>query len=335
MLRWTRRALGGALLAGLLAAAAGPAMADNARTVRLLVGFPAGGGSDAIARLLADPLKDALGAPVIVENKPGAGGQLAAQALKAAAPDGSTWFLSHDHTISILPLVVKNPGYEPAKDFVPVAGFASFVNAFAVSGGTPAKGLNDYVAWIRSAGGGKGEGKPGGAFGAVGVPAPASVPEFLVKVLAAKYQLDLVAAPYRGSAPMIGDMLGNQIAAGIGSVPDFIEQHRNGRLRVVAVLGGARQAALPDVPTLAELGVGGFEDLPYYAFFAPAATPKAELDRFAAALARAIAVPAVKDRLGAMGLTVEFMSGPQLAAREQAYAQTWARIIKASGFQPQ
>lgn len=334
MLRWTRRALGGALLArvqagvlaGVLAAAAGPAMADNGRTVRLLVGFPAGGGSDAIARLLAEPLKDALGAPVIVENKPGAGGQLAAQALKAAAPDASTWFLSHDHTISILPLVVKNPGYEPAKDFVPAAGFASFVNAFAVSGGTPAKAMAEYVAWVKAAGGGK---------GAVGVPAPASVPEFLVQVLAAKYRLDLVAAPYRGSAPMIGDMLGNQIAAGIGSVPDFIEQHRAGKLRVVAVLGGARQAALPEVPTLAELGVAGFEDLPYYAFFAPAGTPKAELDRFSAALAQAIALPAVKERLTAMGLAVEFMTGPQLAAREQAYAQTWARIIKASGFQPQ
>ncbi len=326
MLRWNRRSSAGALLASVLLAVAGTAMADAGKPLRLLVGFPAGGGSDAIARLLADPLKDALGAPVIVENKPGAGGQLAAQALKAAAPDGSTWFLSHDHTISILPLVVRNPGYEPAKDFVPVAGFASFVNAFAVSGATPARSMAEYAAWVKGA---------GRVSGAVGVPAPASVPEFLVQVLAAKYQLDLVAAPYRGSAPMIGDMLGKQIAAGIGSVPDFIEQHRSGKLRVVAVLGGARQAALPEVPTLSELGVAGFEDLPYYAVFAPAGTPQGELDRFSAALARAIAIPAVKERLAAMGLTVEFMTGTQLAAREQAYAQTWARIIKASGFQPQ
>jgi len=326
MLRWNRRSAAGALLASVLMAVAGTATADAGKPLRLLVGFPAGGGSDAIARLLADPLKDALGAPVIVENKPGAGGQLAAQALKAAAPDGSTWFLSHDHTISILPLVVRNPGYEPAKDFVPVAGFASFVNAFAVSGATPARSMAEYAAWVKGA---------GRASGAVGVPAPASVPEFLVQVLAAKYQLDLVAAPYRGSAPMIGDMLGKQIAAGIGSVPDFIEQHRSGKLRVVAVLGGARQAALPEVPTLSELGVAGFDDLPYYAVFAPAGTPQGELDRFSAALARAIAIPAVKERLAAMGLTVEFMTGAQLAAREQAYAQTWARIIKASGFQPQ
>lgn len=314
-----------ALAALLMAAAAATAQADG-RPVRILVGFPAGGGTDAIARVLAEKLKDELAAPVIVENKPGAGGQLAAQALKAAPADGTTFFISHDHTISILPLVVKQPGFDPAHDFVPVAGFASFVNAFAVSGGTPAKAMNEYVAWIKGAGGGK---------GTVGVPAPASVPEFLVGVIGRKYQLDLVAAPYRGSAPMIQDMLGNQIAAGVGSIPDLIENHRNGKVRVVAVLGGARQAAMPDVPTFAELGVAGFEDVPYYAFFAPAGTPKASLDAFSAALSKVIARPDVRERLTAMGLTVEFMSSLQLATRERAYSQTWAKIIKDSGFQPQ
>ena len=243
--------------------------------MKILVGFPAGGGTDAIARTLAEKLKDELGVTVIVENKPGAGGQLAAQALKAAAADGSTFFISHDHTISVLPLVAKAPGFDPAKDFTPVAGFASFVNAFAVSPGTPAKSLADYVAWVKGAGQGK---------GVVGVPAPASTPEFMVKLLGGQYQLDLVPAPYRGSAPMLGDMLGNQINAGIGSVPDFIENHKAGRIRMVAVGGSKRQATLPEVPTLAELGIAGFEDLPYYGFFAPAGTPKAALDNFAAAL---------------------------------------------------
>ena len=127
------------------------------------------------------------------------------------------------------------------------------------------------MAWVKAPGGGK---------GAVGIPAPASVPEFLVKVVGEKFKLDLVAAPYRGSAPMMADMLGNQIAAGVGSIPDFIENHR----RQAARGGGdgrARQAALPDVPTLAEPGVAGFEELPYYGLFAPAGTPKAALDPFA------------------------------------------------------
>jgi len=294
--------------------------------VHLLVGFPAGGGTDAIARILADKLKDQLGTPVLVENKAGAGGQIAAQALKAAAPDGATFFLSHDHTISILPLVVKNPGYDSAKDFVPVAGFATFVNALAVSGGTPAKSVSEYVAWVKSQGGGK---------GTVGVPAPASTPEFLVKVIGQKYGLDLQSAPYRGSAPMMGDMLGNQIAAGTGSVPDFIENHKAGKIRVVAVLGTKRQAALPDVPTFAELGLAGFEDMPYYGIFAPAGTPKAALDKFSDALAKVVALPEVKDRLTAMGLTVGFMTQAQLATREQAYTKVWAKLIKDSGFQAQ
>jgi tripartite-type tricarboxylate transporter receptor subunit TctC len=294
--------------------------------LRIMVGFPPGGGTDAIARILADKLKDPLGMAVVVENKAGAGGQLAAQALKAAAPDGLTLFMSHDHTISILPQVVKAPGFDPAKDFVPVAGFASFVNAVALSGGTPAKSLNEYVAWVKAQGAGK---------GTVGVPAPASTPEFLVKVVGQKYGLDLQAAPYRGSAPMMADMLGNQIAAGLGSVPDFIENHKAGKIRVVAVLGGARQATLPDVPTLTELGLPGFEDLPYYGFFAPAGTPTAVLDKFADALAKVLVQPDVKERLTAMGLTVGFMTRQQLGAREQAYTQVWAKLIKASGFQAQ
>jgi tripartite-type tricarboxylate transporter receptor subunit TctC len=295
-------------------------------TVKLLVGFPPGGGTDAIARTLADKLKDQLGTTVIVENKAGAGGQIAAQALKAAPADGSTLFLSHDHTISILPLVTKNPGFDPARDFVAVGGFATFVNALAVSGGTPAKSLSEYVSWVRNQGAGK---------GTVGVPAPASVPEFLVKVIGQKYQLDLQSAPYRGSAPMMGDMLGNQIAAGTGSVPDFIENHKAGKIRVVAVMGSTRQATLPDVPTFAELGLAGFEDLPYYGLFAPAGTPPATIDRISAALAKVVAMPEVRDRLTAMGLTVAYMTGPQLASREQAYSQTWSRIIKFSGFVPQ
>jgi tripartite-type tricarboxylate transporter receptor subunit TctC len=309
----------------LAALAGGTSWAQSGKTVRILVGFPAGGGTDAIARVLAEKLKDELGTSVVVENRPGAGGQIAAQALKSAAPDGTTFFISHDHTITILPLVMRNPGFEPAKDFVPVAGFATFVNAFAVSGGTPAKNFDDYVAWVKTQ----------GSKGAVGIPAPASVPEFLVKVIGEKYKLDLASAPYRGSAPMMNDMLANQIAAGVGSVPDFIENHKAGKLRVVAVLGDKRQAALPDVPTFAEIGLAGFEDVPYYGFFAPAGTPKEALDKFSIALAKVITLPEVRDKLTGWGLAVGLMPQPQLAARERAYAQTWAQIIKKSGFQPQ
>jgi tripartite-type tricarboxylate transporter receptor subunit TctC len=311
-------AVGTLLTAGLAQAQTGP--------VKLMVGFPAGGGTDAIARILADKLKDQLGVSVVVENKAGAGGQIAAQALKAATPDGNTLFLSHDHTITILPMVVKNPGYDSSKDFLPVAGFATFVNGLAVSGGTPAKSMADYVAWVQKQGAGK---------DTVGVPAPASVPEFLVKVIGQKYKLDLQAAPYRGSAPMMADMLGNQIHAGIGSVPDFIENQKAGKIHMVAVMGKQRQAALPDVPTFTELGLTGFEDLPYYGIFAPKGTPQTTIDKLSAAVAKVVALPDVRERLTVMGLTVGYMTPAQLASREQAYAKTWARIIAESGFKAQ
>jgi tripartite-type tricarboxylate transporter receptor subunit TctC len=309
----------------LLGGAATPLVTATGRSIRLLVGFPPGGGTDAIARLLAERLSLPLGAAVIVENRAGAGGQLAAQALKSAAPDGSTLLLSHDHTISILPLTVRDPGFDPARDFVPVAGFATFANAFAVSGAAPVRSFDAYLAWSRH----------GGGKGSVGVPAPASVPEFLVRAIGRKHRLDLEPAPYRGSAPMVADMIGGQIAAGVGSVPDLIEQHRAGRIHILAVIGTARQRVLPAVPTFAELGLAGFEELPYYGVFAPAGTPAATLEAFAAALARVLAAPDLQERLAAMGLAVGFMTGAHLAERERAYAKAWAREIAATGFRPQ
>ncbi|MEJ7929564.1 Bug family tripartite tricarboxylate transporter substrate binding protein [Ramlibacter sp. AN1015] len=304
--------------------AGAPAWSQSGAPIRLLVGFPPGGGTDAIARTLADKLKEQLGVPVVVENRAGAGGQLAAQALKAAAADGHTFFISHDHSISILPLVTRNPGFDPATDFVPVAGFATFANALALSGGTPAKTFPEYVQHVRATGGKD----------TIGVPAPASIPELLVGLIKDKYAIDVQAAPYRGSAPMVADMLGNQIKAGIGSVPDFIENHRAGKLRIVAVIGDKRQPLLPQVPTFAEMGLPNLDDLPYYGVFAPAGTPAPTVERFGQALQRVVETPEVRERLTAMGLTVGYEPQAQFAASVRRYGQVWARIVKASGFQP-
>ncbi len=319
------RLLRRSLTLGLLLAAAGLAQAQPGTPIRILVGFPAGAGTDAIARLLAEQLKEPLGTAVVVENRAGAGGQLAGQALKAAAADGHTLFLSHDHSISILPQVVKNPGFNPASDFVPVAGFATFANVLAVSGGTPAKSFNEYLNWVKTQKGGK---------ETIGVPAPGSIPEFLVKLIANKYRLDLQAAPYRGSAPMTADMLGNQIAAGIASVPDFIENHKAGKVRIIATLGAKRQPLLPQVPTFSELGFANLDDYPYYGVFAPVGTPQAVVDKFGAALAQVLAKPDVKAKLTALGLNVAYEPQGQFAGRVRTYTQTWERIIQANGFVP-
>ena len=321
----SRRRFTATLLASTVVAAAPSAWAANEPPIHVLVGFPAGGGSDVIARLLAERLEKELGRTVLVENRPGAGGQIAAQLLKAAKPDGTTVFLSHDHTISILPQVVKKPGYAPHEDFTPLGGFATFVNGLAVSPGTPAKSVAEYVQWVKSQGGKS----------AVGIPAPASTPEFLVQLLAKRYGLDLTPVPYKGSAPMMADMLGNQIPAGVGSVQDFIEYQRAGKLQMIAVLGAQRQAAMPDVPTLAELGFKGLEDTPFYGIWAPKGTPTTFINGFSQALDKVVAMPDVRKSLTDMGLTVGYMSPQQLDKRERAYTQVWSRIIKDSGFQPQ
>ena len=319
-----------ALTLGLFVAAlgvSGLAQAQPSGTpIRLLVGFPAGAGTDAIARALGEKLKDELGAPVVVENRAGAGGQIAAQALKASAADGHTLFLTHDHSISILPQVVKNPGFNPQADFVPVAGFATFANVLAVSGGTPAKSIDEYVKWVQTQRGGK---------ETIGVPAPGSIPEFLVKLIGEKYKLDLQAAPYRGSAPLTADMLGNQITAGIASVPDFIENHKAGKVRIVAVIGAKRQPLLPQVPTFTELGLANLDDYPYYGVFAPVGTPQPVIDRFGAALQKVLAMPDVKSKLTGLGLNVAYEPQGQFAGRVRTYTQTWERIIQSTGFKPQ
>jgi tripartite-type tricarboxylate transporter receptor subunit TctC len=313
------------LLAALSVTAAGvPAWAQSNQPVRLLVGFPPGGATDAIARALAEKLKDELGTPVIVENRAGAGGQIAAQALKAAPADGHTFMVSHDHTMSVLPLVTRNPGFEPATDFIPVAGFATFANVFALSGDTPARTFQEYIALVRS-GGGKDN---------VGIPAPASIPEFLVSLIAQKYKLDLLAAPYRGGAPMMADMMGNQIRAGIASVPDMIEFHRAGKLRIVAVIGDKRQAQVPEAPTFAELGFANLDDLAYYGVFASAHTPAPVVERFNQAMQRVMAMPDLRERFTKLGLTVGFQPQAEFATAVRKYTQTWDRIIKVSGFAP-
>lgn len=296
------------------------------RPIRILVGFPPGGGTDVIARLLQEPLSRRLGRTVIIENKPGAGGQIAAQQLKASPADGTTVFLTHDHTISILPQVIRRPGFDPAQDFEPMGGFASFVNVFAVSGLHPAQTFAEYLDWVRNASHNR---------SAVGIPAPASTPEFLVKELAQRYQLDLISAPYKGSGPLIGDMLGRQIEAGIGSFTDFVNYHREGKLRMLAVLGGQRQPLLPDVPTFKELGFTGLEDMPYYGIYAPRGVPTAFTQRFSQALLDSVQEAGIRQQLETLGLLVDPMTPAQLQQRENAYTGVWKRIIAQSGFQPQ
>lgn len=300
----------------------GSALAQGDRApIRILVGFPAGGTIDLVARLLAEQMKDDLGATVIVESKPGAGGQIAAQALKQAAPDGRTMLLSPDHTMVMLPLTVKTAGFQPLTDFAPVGQVARYPGGLAVSGNVKAKSLEEFFVWARA--------NPGQAN--IGIPAPGSVAQFLVHLLAQQSKAAIASVPYRGSAPMVQDLMGGQIAAGSTALGDFVEPHANGKLRVLAVLGSKRSAALPDVPTFAEQGYP-IDWEHWLGMFVPAQTPAAEVQRINAAIGRALARPEVRERMAKIVFEPTHGSAEDLAKLVRAGAALWEPVVKSSGW---
>ena len=217
-------------LALLIALAAAPSARAQDTTVRILVGFPPGGGADLIARLAADKARDALGAQVIVENRPGAGGQIAAEALKNAAPDGKTLMASPVAVTVIAPLTHKKLAYDPEKDFAPVSLAVNFQLAFTAGPGTPATTLAEYIAWV------KGDARRT----SFGVPAAGSLPHFFGLLLGRAIGTELVHVAYKGGAPLLNDLIGGQIPAGVDVLSEAIPQHRAGKVRILASSGAKR-----------------------------------------------------------------------------------------------
>lgn len=318
-------------LAALGLALAGPAMLrqpawahepiDQPAPVRLLVGFPSGGGTDLLARLLAVHLGMALQCQVLVDNQPGSGGQRAALALKAAPADGQTLLLSHTHTINILPMTMPEPGFDPQQDFTPVAGLAGFVEALAVSASHPARNWAEYLEWLRA--------QPQQL--AVGVPATGSIPEFLVQCLQRNHGLPLQAVPFRGSAPMLAELVHGRIQSAVAAMHELMELHRAQRIRVLAVLGAQRQAVLPEVPTFAELGLPGFEQASFYGLYAPHDLPTATVAQWEQAVQQVLALPEVAQQLRDWGMSVQYMNRSQLQAREADHRKAWKRLIFCEG----
>ena len=289
--------------------------------VRILVGFPAGGTIDVVARVLADRMKDDLGVPVVVESRVGAGGQLAAQALKAAAPDGKTLMIAPDHTMVVVPLTLKDPGYDTARDLMAVGQVARYVGAFAVSSNLGVKNFTEYLAWARA--------NP--ALANVGIPAPGSKPHFGMLALARETRVALTTVPYKGSAPLVQDLLGGQIAAGTTALGDFLEHHAAGKLRIIGVIDPRRVPQIPEVQTFAEQG---FKlDLNYWlGMFAPAKTPGPVIERVNAALSKALAQPDVRERMVKMVFEPAGGSPGAMTDVMQADTRYWEPLVKASGW---
>lgn len=311
-------------LMGLFIAASG-SVAYGQPAVKLLVGYPAGGSADAAARAMTEPLREALGRSVIIDNRPGAGGMIAGQVLKNTAADDATVLLANDHMVSMIPLTMKLASYDPERDFVSLGQFAKFGLAFGVSGATGVKSLQEYVDRARS----------DRSLANVAIPAPGSSMQFVGYVLGKAAAIDLNTIAYKGAAPAVADMLGNQISAGITPVTDMVEHHRSGKLRVLAVTGASRSALLPDVPTFSELGFKGLDKENFLGFYAPARTSDQFVRRFTEALKSVLENPDVRERLLKLGFEPSYAVPKTFSDRVKADTVYWAAVVKESGFVPQ
>jgi tripartite-type tricarboxylate transporter receptor subunit TctC len=313
----TRRA---AALATVAAFATRAAVAED-KPLRIVLGLPPGASSDTVTRLVADKMSVSLGRPVVVENKPGAGGIVANLAVKSAAPDGNTLLMTPLANMVAFPHSYAKLDYDPFKDYVPVAHLAAFQLAFGVGPKVPAKTLADYVALA----------KTGGEYSNFTAAAMGSLPHFFGVLFARTAGIQLTYVPYKGTAQVLPALIAGEIPAAVLPVADLSVLVQSGKGRILATSGATRSLQYPDVPTFKESGYD-IEGSAWYALFAPAGTPKDIVDRLAAAATEAIRQPDVRHRLEPLGLEATGLGPAELAAILRADYDKWGPVIRASGF---
>jgi tripartite-type tricarboxylate transporter receptor subunit TctC len=320
----SRRRLVG-LATGSLALSALPARAQSLpETARIFAGFAPGGTVDVTARRVADRLRDVHARSVIVENRTGAGGQIALSALKAAAPDGLTITLTPMSMLGIYAHTYRKLPYDPIADFLPVSQAVRFDFGFAVGPLVPAtvKTLGEFVTWAKA--------NPKDAN--FGSPAAGSVPHFVGELFARNAGLAMNHTPYRGTQPAILDMMGGQVAAVSGPVGEFLQHLSTGRARLLATSGARRNRFAPNVPTFAEQGFPDIVHDEWFGFYVPAKTPADTVAKLSAAIGTALAAPEVQESLATMGLEAKASTPAELAALLKRNSERWAPLIKAIGF---
>jgi tripartite-type tricarboxylate transporter receptor subunit TctC len=297
------------------------------RTVRILIGFPPGGQTDAVARLLAEALRGRYAPAVVVENRPGASGRLAIEALRASEPDGTTLLLTPSDPLTIFPHLygLERLRYAPS-DFALVATVCLFHMGFATGPATPARTLAEFLDWARA----RPQGVP------FGIPGPGTLPHFLGLQLAKATGLNLTAVAYRGDGPAVQDAIGGQIPFTINSLAGLVPLAGGASaLRVLAVATPERIAALPQVQTIGEAGfpqlaIGGWQGV-----FVPARTPGPILDALDTALTEAMALPLVRDGIARVGLVPLHERPAVAAARLRRESAEWGPIVESSGWKPE
>ena len=305
-----------------LALAASITQAQEA-PLRIVVGYAPGGSTDRVARIVADKLGSKLGTPVIVENKTGAGGRLSAQAVKAAPANQPTLLLANPAVMLVAPLVFPDAGYDPERDFRPVSHVNSYEFGVAVGSAVPVKELPHLLAWLRA--------NPDKAN--FGVPATGSLPHFFGLMVgdAAKVRAEVVG--YRGSAPLLNDLLGGQVPVAFDTFDTLLPQHEAGKIRILAVSGAKRSALDGKIPTFKESGLD-LAATGWNTFFAPMSMPKAQAERLAGLIHEVMKDPDTQRKFETAKMEPVVATMAQTEAMLKAYRAQWAPVVQRSGFKP-
>lgn len=309
--------------AALAAGLAAPAVRAQAGPIRIIFPFVAGGSGDALCRLMADAMGKAIGETIIVESRPGAGGQVGVRAVIAAPPDGHNILITPIAPVAIHPLVFPQLPYDPFTELAPVTQLTTFDFALAIHPGTPAKTLPELIAWMKQ--------DPKRA--TYGTPGAGTLPHFFGALLGEAIGVTMQHAAYRGSAMSLTDLAAGQVPMVMTTTSDLIQLARAGSVRVIAVSGKERSPFLPDVPTFEESGiriVGGG----WYGMYVRAGTPAALIGKYNAAAVAALKSPALRERIEALAMVPSGTSPEEFAAIQKADNAAWAPAVKASGFKP-
>ena len=321
MQTFTALALAATLAFSVLAPQSGFAQAYPSKPVRLIVPYAPGGATDIIARAAAIELSKTLGQPVTVDNRPGAGGNLGSEMAAKSAPDGYTMVMSASSLHGITPFLYTKLNYDPNKDLVPVIVFASFANVLVLNPGVKANSVKELIALARA--------QPGKLTCASS--GSGSTIHMSCEMFKHMLGLDITHIPYKGSGPAVTDLMGGQVDMMFDNIPSAISHIRSGKLRALATTGPKRAVALPELPTIIDSGVPGYESTAWFGLAMPAGTPKEIIARMNAEGQKAAKAPEFIKRMVDLGYEIVGGTPEQMAAMIQDEIRRWGPIVKASG----
>ncbi|KRC18383.1 Bug family tripartite tricarboxylate transporter substrate binding protein [Acidovorax sp. Root217] len=291
--------------------------------LRIIVGYAPGGSSDRVARIVADKLQAKLGSPVIVENRTGAGGRLSAQAVKSAPANQPALLLANPAVMLVAPLVFPDAGYDAERDFRPVSHVNSYEFGVAVSSAVPVRELPHLIAWLRA--------NPDKAN--FGVPATGSLPHFFGLMVGDAAKVNAEVIGYRGSAPLLNDLIGGQVPVAFDTFDTLLPQHEAGKIRILAVSSAKRSPLDPKIPTFKEGGMD-LAATGWNTFFAPMSMPKAQAERLAGLIHEVMKDPDTRRKFEAAKMEPVASTMAQTEAMLKAYRAQWAPVVQRSGFKP-